>query len=398
MKECGIISEYNPFHNGHRYQTDILKSKYPDITVVSLMSPNFVQRGECAIFDKYARAEAAVKAGVDLVLSIPLVFSVLSAEGYAEAGVSLASALGLDAISFGAECDDTGVLFEIADFMLSEEYKKSTEALCTSSPSLSLMRAGEKAVLLSLGERCAEAVSKPNNILALEYIKAIKRYAPTLETIIIKRKGAGYKSLETSPFPSAMLIRDKIAKGESLDGLVPDSCNEVYTRCLLQGEYIDREKFLSHLHFTLLQRSDDELCDYIGSVELAHRIKEAINNSNNLEEAVSKAITTRFTRARIMRAVISALLKIPHNAFMHKAPSYTQLLAFGEKGREFLASRRKDSFPIITKNADTSEYEKDAEFTSQWSAECLADSLWSLGCYKPRSANFFLKRSPFVLK
>ncbi len=395
---CGIISEYNPFHNGHKYQTDFLKSKYPNAVTVALMSSNFVQRGECALFDKYARAAAAVSAGVDLALSIPFVFSVLSAEGYAEAGVRLAHKLGLDAISFGAECDEYEKLFSIADFMLSEEYKGLVESICASSPSLSLVRAGERAVLSALGKACAVEVSKPNNILALEYIKAIKRYSLPLDVIIVKRAGAGYKSLELSPFPSAMLIREKLYSQESIEGLVPDECYGLYREYISKGAACDRDKFLSHMHFSLLQKSDALLDKCVGSVELASRIRRAIFESDSIDSAASRAVSARFTRARVMRALVSALFEIPHNAFMHKAPAYTQLLAFKESARAYLASRRRESFPIITKNADASVFEQDIEFSAQWRAECMADSFFALSCAVPRPANSFIKQSPFFIK
>ena len=249
-----------------------------------------------------------------------------------------------------------------------------------------------------LGDECAHAVSQPNNILALEYIKAIKTLALPLDVVIIKRVGAGYKSLDVSPFPSAMLIRDRIYSNGDIKGLVPEECYRLYMEYTLNGDYCNRVAFLSHMHFALLQKEDTVLCECVGSVELAHRIKRALLESDNLESAVSKAITTRFTRARVMRALLSALFGIPHNAYMHEVPAYTQLLAFSERARPFLSSRRRADFPIITKNADTTEYEKDPAFLRQWDMESMADRFWALSCNTPRNANYFMKRSPFFLK
>jgi len=398
MTGCGIISEYNPFHNGHKYQIDLLKSKYPSAVTVSLMSPNFVQRGECAIFDKYQRAAAAVSAGVDVSLSIPLVFSVLSAEGYAEAGVRLAHSLGLDAISFGVECDDSNILLSVAEFMISDEYKISVERICKEQPSLSLIRAGEQAVEKAFGKEYASVLSSPNNILALEYIKAIKRLNLGLDIIPIKREGAGYKSLDVSPLPSATLVRKRIYDREELEGLVPDSCLELYKKYIFEKDYCEKDTLFSHIHFALLQKDRDSLSKCVGSVELADRIKKALHESEDLESAISKAVTTRFTRSRVTRALISSLLNISYNFFMHTPPAYTQLLAFNERGRRFLSSRRKEDFPIITKNADATQYRASDLFSSQWDAECIADSLWALSCSSKRQANHFMKQSPFFLK
>ena len=396
MKVIGIVSEYNPFHNGHAYQTEVIRRLFPDAVICALMSPNFVQRGEPAFFDKYSRAKAAVLGGVDTVFSLPFVFANLSAEGFAEAGVRLAHVLKVDTLCFGTECDSKDLLIDIAELMMSENFSCKVQKICDRLPSLSIMKATQRIVGETLGKKASDIVSQPNNILAIEYIKAIKKFDLPIDILPIKREGEGYKSLNTAHLPSAMLLRQTISQGDNVKGLVPDDCGIIYKESVDTGKYCDREIFSKILYSSLYLKSAEEIEQSFGSFELASKFKKHLLTTVTLEDAINKTVGTRFTRSRIQRAIISALFGISHNEFMHKHPSFTQVLATSEKGREHLASLRHEDFPIIVKNADIKKYCAIPDFSRQFELETAADGIWALTQKNADTPNIFIKKSPFV--
>lgn len=396
MGSVAIISEYNPFHNGHARQLELIHSHCPDAVTVSIMSPNFVQRGDGAVFDKYSRARAANACGVDLCLSLPFVFANLSAEGFAEAGVKIANAVGVDILCFGAECESQSLLTEIADYMLSEEFTEHTAQICRDNPSLSLMRAAEPSIAERLGESAVKAFREPNNILAIEYIKAIRKFNFPITPLAVVRNGAGYKSLSHSPLPSALYVRERLSKKEDISSLVPSPAFEIYSSLIDEGNYFDYEAFYRFLHSSIYMKSIDELERCTGSFELASRISNGVKNFSSLDQSLNSMTTTRFTRSRIKRALICALFGISHNEFMHKDPEFSQLLAVSEKGRRVLASLRGNNLPIIVKNADASKYTADSNFRRQFELELLADGVWAQFQKTPAAPNSFIKTSPFV--
>ncbi len=398
MHNVAIVCEYNPFHNGHAQQIKKIRELYPDSSVIALMSPNFVQRGEAALFDKYTRAEAGVLGGCDLVLSLPCAFSLLSAEGFAEAGVRLAEALGIDILCFGAE-DSEDTLLKIAEVQLDNAFNEKVLEKCKLSPSLSLQRAGEDVIREALGESFAEAVRSPNNILALEYVKSIIRLNCKIKPLFIKRKGEGYKSLEHSSLPSATFVRQTLLKGLSSKNLVPEECRALYEERFESGFWSKSEKMESIIRASILSKTSLELEVPFGSRELTRRFLKNIRACTTLDEAVSATVTQRFTRSRITRSLILSLFSVPHNRFMHEEPQYTLVLAMRENGRRFLARVRKNLYPIIlTKTADYTKYESNSRFREQFELERRADEIWALTCAVPVSPDVFIKTSPKVIE
>lgn len=392
----GIVSEYNPFHNGHKYQTELLRREFPDARIISIMSPNWVQRGEMSVFDKYTRGKAAVLGGVDVALTMPFVFSVLSAEGFCKAGVKIAQLLGLDGISFGVESDRPDRLFEIASLHLSPRFSEWVRAICKEFPTLSEISAAQRAVGELLGEEYAKEAGSPNNILALEYIKAVKRSGASLKLIPIKRRGEGYASLTPSPLASAMFIRDVIAKGESISEYVPKECLSEYKTAVSSGMFSDKFRFEAFVHTKLILTDTDRLVAAAGSREIGERIAKHRLSSSCLEDLISKCTSPRITRSRIKRSLINTVFSLTHNDFLHITPGYTQLLALNDKGREFLsACRRKLQIPIITKNAD---YKKllTSDGITQFEIEMLADAVWAAHAKASLTPDYFMKKSPFT--
>lgn len=213
MKICGIVCEYNPFHNGHLYQINKIKKELGFDAVVGVMSGNWTQRGDVAIFDKYTRAKAAVINGMDLVIELPAIHSMQSAEIFARNSVYILNSLGIiDSIAFGTECEDINILKDISDVLVSEtnEFRSILKnELNNGSP---YFFAREKAIYEILGEDRRDAIRKPNNILAIEYLKAIKRLESSIIPIGIKRYGAQHndKEFDTSTTASASSVREHI--------------------------------------------------------------------------------------------------------------------------------------------------------------------------------------------
>ena len=395
MKNVLIICEYNPFHNGHAYQIKKTKELFPDARVICLMSPNFVQRGESAVFHKYTRANAALLGGADLVLSLPFVFSTLSAEGFCEAGVQIGKALGVDALVFGAEDSDER-LCEIAAVQSTDTFSKEVEVLCKKEPSLSLQEAGELLIREKLGTEYSALVKKPNNILAIEYIKAIKKTKAPITPVSIKRVGEGYKSLSDSQLPSATLIRQKICANEDFKEGVPEKIRALYEKSINSGSFSVPEKYESFLRCSLLSKSRDELISLFKNRELASRLYKSLRECESFEDAIIKAATSRITHTRIKRAALSAAFGISHNRFMHDTPSFVQVLAMNPRGREFLSCQRKnDSIVILTKSADYVKYGGE-KFKEQFLYEIRADEIWASIANAPLSPNCFMKISPII--
>ena len=217
MRVCGIIAEYNPFHNGHlrqlHYVREVLKADY----IVVAMSGDFVQRGEPALLEKYARARMALLSGADLVLELPVSVSTASAEGFASGGVQLLSSLGIvDTLCFGAETEDLPLLSRIACVLLREPEEYRTVLLRELSCGHSFAEAREQALRETMPEetQLSMVLSSPNNILALEYLKAVKRTGSSLQPQLLQRKGAPYHSESlTGSLPSATAIRKMILEG-----------------------------------------------------------------------------------------------------------------------------------------------------------------------------------------
>ncbi|NLH00380.1 MAG: nucleotidyltransferase family protein [Clostridiales bacterium] len=348
MKIIGIIAEYNPFHNGHMYHIEeSRKSVSEDTAVVCVMSGDFVQRGEAAIFSKYARAEAAVMCGADLVLELPLPWAISSAEKFSEGAVGLLDALGcIDYISFGSECGDLEILSKISSSLLNPSVHASiADELKTG---ISYASARQNAAAKQIGE-LAKYLSTPNNILAVEYLKALQNLASGIKPITVRRFGAGHDE----EGGSASSIRGMIAAGKSISAYVPHRAMEVYARETEQGR---GPVTMSSLECAILSRlrmlkeSDfASLPDYAEG--LSNRIYSAARTETSLESIYSSVKTKRYALSRIRRMCISAALGIKAGD-TDGIPPFARILALNEKGRNVAKIiSEKSSIPVIAKPA-----------------------------------------------
>lgn len=326
----GIICEYNPLHLGHQKQIRYLKQE--NSAVVCLMSGNFVQRGHPAIFDKMVRAEAAVRCGADLVLELPVTATLSSAEGFAAMGVQILSPF-CDRLCFGAEDAASGQLMDTAKALLSDDFK--TALRCELDKGLSFPAARQNA-LRSMGFH-GDLLEKPNNILAVEYCKAIASQNSPMQPWPIIRNG-GYHDLHADPEnPSATALRILIGNNEAWESFVPDSAyicfKDAAIHSIEQGEHaiLGRLRTMTDAEFEALP---------YGSEGLWRKFMHAARNECCLEDILTATKSKRYTRTRLDRMMMCAFLGITEEMRNTPAP-YTRVLAFNDVGREILKEAKK---------------------------------------------------------
>lgn len=336
----GIICELNPLHSGHKYLFDTVKQSEND-AVVCCMSGNFVQRGEFAVFDKFTRARSALENGADLVIELPAAYSTLSAEGFCKAGVELLEATGIvDRLAFGAENDNIDELKEIADKLLD----KATQRKITEEMKSGISFAAARSKVLD-----TDLLDYPNNILAVEYLKATK-----LPCLAVKRIGKGHDT-DDEEFSSSA-IRSKLSGNEI------SSMKNCEIAVLSKLRTMTAQDFLN-------------ITDV--SEGLENRIVEAVRNATTLDELYDLIKSKRYAHSRIRRIILRAYLGIYDTP---KEPPYIRILGFNAKGRELLSEMKKNaSKPIITKLSDCDE--RTLPFFEQ---ECKFTDLYNLGYKLPR--------------
>jgi len=337
MKISALIAEFNPFHAGHKLLIDNMRQESD--AVVAIMSGNFVQRGECSIYNKAERACAALKNGVDLVLELPAVFALSSAEGFARGGVKILDACNvIDTLWFGSECGDIDALTSLAD-ILNEESPSFCKALDEKLSRGASFPAARTYALSKMGSD-ASLLERPNNILAVEYIRALKAIRSDIKPVTIKRMGAGYneKSCEKE-IPSASFVRSLIEKGKDADK---------YMLYKYESSPLFMKNFDLFIALRLKTASAEELCLIPDcNEELAVRLKKA-SQLNTFDEIVSAVSTRRYTQSRIRRILCNLLI---NNCFKAVSePTYIRPLAFNETGSKALKEMKKTaSLPIRTR-------------------------------------------------
>lgn len=392
MKNITIICEYDPFHNGHAYQITSLRREYPGAGIICIMSGNFTERAEPAMTGKFERARAAVRCGADLVLELPFPYSCAGAEFFASAGVHIADSLGtVDMLSFGSECGDIETIKKTANDLLSPEFNEALLSAKDKEREKSYAVLREEVYGLLYGGE--DILKQPNNILALEYVKAIIEKNSAIRPITLKREGAGYneKELIGKKYPSASALRTKI----KIDGIeavreyMPGAAYEVFEN----REYAD-VKYIERGILASLRLADPDEFENISEASggLGRRICELSKSAKSLDELFSDAATKRYTNAKIRRAVLNYLIGVREED-VKAPPRYTQLLAANAKGREIL-KKAKTNFTVLTR---PSEYKScDAATRAQILLSHRADSIYSLMFPNAKSAYEYITASPYV--
>lgn len=358
MKTVGIIAEYNPLHNGHIYHIEQSKRLTGADCVIAVMSGDFVQRGAPAIADKFLRAECALSCGADLVIELPTVYALSGAEIFAAGAVSLFNGLDkIDYISFGAESDNlqdlTGLAALLADE--TEEYQsilKSHLAKGIGFPAARSLAVTE----LTGNPAYASILESPNNILAVEYLKALIRTDSHITPIAIRRAGSGYHDLTAdSRYPSASAVRNILCRDgiDAVSGLMPHRAYEVLNTAYSQGFPTDVRDFESLINYSILQNISrlEDFYDITPSLANKIRAAYAADRQPSFNSLINGIKSRELTHTRICRSIMHILLDIKQSDADGLISSgclvYARILGFTDTGREFL-SLIKSSCSVIT--------------------------------------------------
>ncbi len=387
----GVIAEYNPFHTGHLYH--ILESKKlskTDYTVV-VMSGNFVQRGNTSIVDKWTKTEMALKCGADLILELPTIYSISSAENFAEGSIRILDSLGIvDIFSFGNEHCDISVLDDIANVLYKEPKEYSTILNRELQKGLSFPKARENALMLYLNDirRYASVLSSPNNILGIEYLKALKRTKSFMQPLAVNRYGTQYNSTTVSNgFASATAIRELIKKRDFIEvaKVMPKSSFNFLKDSIFKGQYVpDIVKFEKEILYkfrTMSQEQINDLPDVNEGLDVV--LKKAANSCNTLKEFFNIAKTRRFTQTRLQRVCLYALLGITKKDMQtsKKIQPYIRVLGFNNKGKELISEvhRQNPKLPIVTSVKKFMDSNANRSLKSMLEIDINATNIYTLG-------------------
>ncbi len=353
MKIAGIIAEYNPFHRGHLHQLEVAKSKHNIDHVVAIMSGDFVQRGEPAIFDKYARAQMATAAGIDLVMELPFCYATASAKDFATGAITMMNKLGaMDCLVFGAECDDLAVLKEIAKILVEEppDFGETIKECMSKGDGFARARA---LALEKIIPGSGDIINKPNNILAIEYLAALIKTKSTIEPILIKREGGGYQSLSMEDErPSASAIRKAILDEADPTPGLPENIWQMFKDSMGKCGPIYQKDFTQFLQHELLlfSKDEDEILDLEES--LANRLAPSFSTMN-FEEVAESIKTREVTKTHVNRGLLHLMTRLTTKKYMAMKDNgyiyYGHVLAMKKSGGAVMRIiNEKTSIPCFT--------------------------------------------------
>lgn len=379
MYQVGVIAEYNPFHLGHHYQIRAARQKAAEyyhvsaeeVAVVVLMSGDFVQRGEPAVVDKYTRAKMALSGGADVVFELPFLYAVSSAEGFAFGAVLILSLLGVDALCFGSECGDIEALRLTAEFLANEPQHYRSLLQRYLSEGLSFPKAREYAMCACMPEQAEllkRVLSKPNNLLGVEYLKAVRRTASGLVCFTVERKGQDYadSSVSNAKFLSAAAIRErlKITGGLTEKSLckIPEPSFQILREALEQYGAIELDDFSVLLCYKIRSILRDDATLLMNYTDVSEQIANRITMLFAREKfdarisVLAQELKTRdITYTRVCRALLHILLDVTPDAFSLQG-IYARLLGFGRNGQTALSElKSRTKIPLISKPSAESE-------------------------------------------
>lgn len=358
MSVIGIVGEYNPFHYGHKHHIAETKRLLgEDCPVVCAMSGDFIQRGEAAVYSKFARAEAAVRSGVDLVLELPPAWALSSAEGFARGAVGLLGSIGVVThLSFGSECGEVEPLETLAEILLDPLIGADIRRELEAQEGIPFAAARQRAVAKRAGELSGQ-LETPNNILAVEYIKAVYEQGLSIKPVTVQRFGSGHDKISESGHKSAAEIRRALANGADISASVPGSAYEIYRREdklgrgpvlmeNLESAMISRLRMLPDSAFAALPDAGEGL---------NNRLARAAREESGLDAVIAAAKSKRYALSRIRRMVMCAVLGISAD-MSRETPPYARVLAANARGCALLREMDgKARIPVITKPAAVKE-------------------------------------------
>ncbi len=359
----GIICEYNPLHLGHKKQLDRIRAEFgPDTAIVCAMSGNFVQRGVPAIVDKSLRARAALACGADLVLELPIPTALSSAEGFAAGGVRILSRM-CDALCFGAETPDAEALMATARLLLSGDFPPLLRRELDTGKSFPAARQAALEALDSSGQ----LLTQPNDILAVEYCKAILSQESPMKPFPIHRQGSYHAQTADAQNPSATAVRKLMQSADSWHSCVPPQVQPVFDGAPLHTMAAGERAVLARLR--TMTEAEFEALPY-GSEGLWRKFMHACRREPDLEAIIAATKSKRYTRTRIDRMLLCAFLGISRETMESPTP-YTRVLGFTDRGREILKEAKKTDLYLNAGERSHHPY---------WELERRCGSLYGLFC------------------
>ena len=396
MKICGIVAEYNPFHNGHKYQIEQTKKLTNSDIVIAVMSGNFIQRGLPALFDKWTRAKMAIENGVDIVIELPTCYATSSAEFFAHGAIGIMDALNcVDVLSFGSRYNDIEVLKRIASVLHSEpeEYKNLLQKELKKGTSYPIARSNALKNFLKkeFDSKVLENILlDSNNILGIEYLKALLTYDSPIKPCAIERIGGDYNSTNiVGNICSATGIREMLQTNNlsRLPDVVPENTFKILNDEITFGKApMSLKNFEKEILFLLRTLSTEQLSEISDVTEgLENVLKKSIIEAFEIDELIEKIKTKRYTKTRVQRILIHTLLGIKKSILFEQkeTPQYARILAFSQNGKKVIPELVKHSrIPIIT---SVNKFIKNATIAQKemLTLDILATNVYALGYQIP---------------
>lgn len=398
MNVTGVICEYNPMHSGHAYQLSVARERGAEC-VVALMSGSFTQRGEIAVADKYTRAEVALNVGADLVLELPYPYCAGGAEYFATAGISILDRLSIGRISFGSESGDVELLSRAAEAALSDEFKSAFREAGRSG-------SGSAAAYFNLlGSFIGVEDFGSNDVLGVEYLKAIRSLKASITPDVLRRVGAGYhdSTITENVHPSATALRKEIACAIAASRSAAECYAAVsgltdtapFSRAVAEGNapvHLENAALAILSFYRMHEPKDFEgIAEMHGG--LAERIVSAAENVTTIGDFYRLAATKKYTDSRVRRAVLYGLTGVREDD-LRRPPAYVNLLGANSTGRAFLAEYRKRKerdLAVITRPAAILSGNENADFERQAVLQRRAEALFTLFLPEKKEAGYFLK-------
>lgn len=390
-KVLGIIAEYNPFHNGHLYQIEEAKKQTGADYVIAIMSGNFTQRGNTSLVNKWVKANMALQNAVDIVIELPTIYSISSAENFAEGAIKILDSLKVvDTLCFGTETADFAALNNIANVLYNEPKEYISMLNHELGKGVSYPKARESALMMYLNDikRYANILSGSNNILAIEYLKALKKLKSDMKPYSIQRKKVYYNDEKiVDEFASSTAIRKLVAREEydEIRKVVPTDSYMLLKEEIKRGNIvIDIVKFEKEILYELRSMSLSEIAQLPDVSEgLEHTIKKAVDSCNNIIDLINIVKSKRYTQTRIQRILLYALLRITKKdmANAKKITPYTRILGFNKKGKQLLSDicRINKKINIITSVKKFESTNTNRTLSQMLEKDIYASNIYTLG-------------------
>ena len=385
MHIAGIIAEYDPFHKGHA--AHIAATRQNGAThIITVLSGSFTQRGEPAMLSKFCRTEMALAGGADLVIELPLPWSMAPAERFAAGGVAVLHALGcVDTLSFGSECGETQPLERLADLSTTPEYVAALQKALSSG--IPYAAAGQAAAEAVVGYEAAAHLAHPNNTLGIEYIRAARQIGAHFRFFTLSRQGALHSDdTPKDGFASATLIRRAIVEERHCQAspYMPDATFSLLDEAVRAGEVATCTDRLAYAVLARLRRMSPEQIAALPDLSegLEYRLHKAAQGAATPEELIAQIKTRRYPLSRIRRIMWSVLLET-QKADTEGLPPYIRVLGMNRRGRDIL-SRATPTLPVISRSSQINELDSCAKRV--WTLECAATDLRALLLAKPQTS------------